>query len=263
MRCDTCGHAMKNTRYENEPYYSDSSFTLYNEDALSCLRSLNGDSVDAVLTDPPYSSGGVTLSARQTDPAQKYQQSGTKKTYPPMLGDGKDQRSFLAWASLWMSECWRIAKDGAPLLVFTDWRQLPLMSDAMQAAGWYWQGIVCWNKRYTRPQLGKFRNQCEYVLFASKGRFAPASRACLPGIYDYPIHPQQKVHLTSKPVALVKDLLAVTPENAIVLDPFLGGGTTAVASLETGRKCVGVELSKEYAQLSVERVKRVLHDNQE
>lgn len=48
----------------NEPFYSHPSFTLYNGDALACLRALNDDSVDAVLTDPPYSSGGVTLSAR-------------------------------------------------------------------------------------------------------------------------------------------------------------------------------------------------------
>ena len=83
-----------------QPLFSNDRFTLYQGDALACLESLNDESVDAVLTDPPYSSGGITLSARQADPAQKYQQSSTKKTYPPMLGDGKDQRSFLAWASI-------------------------------------------------------------------------------------------------------------------------------------------------------------------
>ena len=171
-----------------------------------------------------------------------------------MLGDGKDQRSFLSWAALWMSECWRIAKDGAPILVFTDWRQLPVMSDAMQVSGWFWQGVVCWNKRSARPQLGKFRNQCEYVLFGSKGRFLPASRMCLPGVYDYPVITQRKVHLTSKPLPLLKDLLAITPEGCTVLDPFIGGGTTAVAALETGRKCIGMELSKEYARLTLDRV---------
>ena len=246
----------------HEPFYSDPSFTLYNGDALSCLQALHDGSVDAVITDPPYSSGGIALSARQADPAQKYQLSGTKKTYPPMLGDGKDQRSFLAWAALWMSECWRIAKDGAPMLVFTDWRQLPVVSDAMQAAGWYWQGIVCWNKRSSRPQMGRFRNQCEYVLFGSKGRFAPFSKACLPGLYDYPVITQHKVHLTSKPVALIKDLLAVTPEGCTVLDPFIGGGTTAIAAIETGRKCVAVELSNEYARLTMERAKQSLHPDQ-
>ena len=241
----------------HEPFYSHPFFTLYNGDVLTCLQTLHDDSVDAVITDPPYCNG-ISLSARRVDPAEKYQKSGTVKSYPPMLGDGKDQRSFLTWATMWMSECWRIAKYGAPMLVFTDWRQLPLMSDAIQAAGWFWQGIVCWNKRSSRPQMGKFRHQCEYVLFASKGRFSPFSKACLPGVYEYPIIAQQKLHLTSKPVALVKDLLALAPEGCTVLDPFVGGGTTAVAAPEIGRKCVAVELSKEHARLTLQRAKRCL-----
>ena len=57
--------------------------------------------------------------------------------------------------------------------------------------------------------------------------------------------PRQKVHLTAKPVRLVKDLLAVSPEGATVLDLLLGGGTTAMACLETGRRFISVELSTE------------------
>jgi len=70
--------------------------TIYNGDSLAILSSLPSGSVDAVLTDPPYSSGGATLSAKQADPANKYQQTGTRRQYPPMLGDAKDQRSWTA-----------------------------------------------------------------------------------------------------------------------------------------------------------------------
>ena len=96
------------------------------------------------------------------------------------------------------------------------------------------------------------------MLFASKGRFRPSTRACLPGVYDHPVVVQHKIHLTGKPVALLVDLLAITPEGGTILDPFLGGGTTAVATLETGRKCIGIELSKEYAGLSAARIKDIL-----
>lgn len=238
-------------------FYASGDVTIYQGDALHVLQSLPDGVMDAVVTDPPYSSGGVSLSARQSDPAQKYQQSGTKRVYPPMLGDGKDQRSFIMWASLWLSECWRVSRDGAPLIMFTDWRQLPSLTDAMQAAGWFWLGIVVWNKRSSRPQIGKFRQQAEYALFASKGRFIPTTRACLPGVYDHPVVPSQKVHLTSKPVPLLMDLLAVTRAGGTILDPFIGGGTTAVAALKTGRKCVGIELSKEYAALTANRVRNM------
>ncbi len=234
--------------------YSDSRFSLYQGDALTGLQTLTSGSVGAVVTDPPYSSGGVSLAAKQAHPAQKYQLSGTQKTYPPMLGDAKDQRAFLTWAVLWLSECWRIAQEGAPLLVFTDWRQLPVMSDALQASNWSWLGIVPWDKRSSRPQKGRFKAQCEYVLFACKGRFLAHSSECLPGLYSCPSVPHQKVHLTSKPLTLLRALLAIAPEGCTVLDPFAGGGTTAVAALETGRNCITIELSEEYARLTLERV---------
>lgn len=230
------------------------SVTLFHGDALRILATLPDADVDAVLTDPPYSSGGTSMGARQADPAHKYQQSGTKRRYPPMLGDAKDQRSWIMWCTLWLSECWRIARDGAPLMVFTDWRQLPALTDAIQAAGWSWRGIVAWDKRSSRPQLGRFRQQCEYIIFASKGRFAAPTRACLPGVYAYPVIAAQKIHLTSKPVALIEDLLAVTAPQASVLDPFMGGGSVGEACIRTGRGYVGVELSWEYFEISRARL---------
>jgi site-specific DNA-methyltransferase (adenine-specific) len=66
--------------------------------------------------------------------------------------------------------------------------------------------------------------------------------------------------LTGKPVPLLRDLLAVMGEGGVVLDPFLGGGTTAVAALETGRRCIGIELSEEYAAIARERCEKVLAD---
>ena len=68
-----------------KPFFQDAATTLFRGDALGILRNLQDDSVDAVLTDPPYSSGGMTLSARQADPRVKYQHTRTVKTYPPML----------------------------------------------------------------------------------------------------------------------------------------------------------------------------------
>lgn len=232
--------------------------TIYCGDALQILATLEDGSADAVLTDPPYSSGGMGTTARQADPAQKYQQSGTKQHYPPMLGDAKDQHSWTCWCTLWLTECWRIAQNGAPLMVFSDWRQLPSLTDAVQAAGWTWRGIVPWDKGNARPQLGKFRQQCEYVVFATKGPHHMATRQCLPGVYKFPIITSQKIHLTSKPLELIKSLLAITKPDATVLDPFMGGGTTGVACAETGRGFVGVELSQEYFELSRERIRQVL-----
>ena len=198
------------------------SVTLYQGDALNILATLPDAVMDAVLTDPPY------------------------------------QRSWTMWCTLWLGECWRVARDGAPLMVFTDWRQLPALSDAVQAAGWSWRGIIAWDKRSSRPQIGKFRQQCEYVLFATKGRFVARTRTCLPGLYSYPVIAVHKVHLTSKPVALIEDLLAITAPQASVLDPFMGGGSVGEACIRTGRKYVGMELSQEYYDISRNRLTALL-----
>lgn len=239
-------------------HFQMAGITLYQGDALAVLPTLADNSADVILTDPPYSSGGVTLRARQADPARKYQTSGTNRQYPPLLGDAKDQRSWTLWCTFWLGECWRIARDGAPLLIFTDWRQLPSLSDAVQAAGWKWLGIVTWDKKNARPQIGRFRQQCEYVLFAVKGRFIAHTRGCLPGTFSHPTGADKKVHLTSKPVALIEDLLAVTAPGATVLDPFMGGGSVGEACVRTGRKYIGVELSQEYCDISRARLATAL-----
>jgi len=234
--------------------FDDERLTLLQGESLAILRTLPDGFVDTVLTDPPYSSGGVTMAARQADPAQKYQQSNTKRTYPAMLGDNRDQRSFTLWATLWLSECWRVAKDGARCMIFTDWRQLPSMTDALQAAGWMWRGVVTWHKPSARPSLGDFKRDAEYVITGSKGKPIMHSRKCPPGVYSHSVNTARKIHLTEKPVALLENLLDITAPGGLVLDPFAGSGSTGVACLNTGRRYLGIELSKEYHQRACERL---------
>jgi site-specific DNA-methyltransferase (adenine-specific) len=236
-------------------YYRDNAVTLYQGDAWKILHALPADSIDGVITDPPYSTGAATLAGKQAPPGDKYQRSNTKKQYPEMLGDGKDQRSFLTWATMWLTEAWRIAKDGAPILIFTDWRQLPTITDALQAAGFLWRGVVVWNKRCGRPMQGEFKRDCEFIVYGSKGRFKPASRACLPGIYSHAVSQAKKLHICGKPLPLLKELMEIVPAGGTVLDPFAGGGTTARAAKETGRKCIIIERSAEYAEIAANAVK--------
>lgn len=116
---------------------------IHRGDALSVLTTLPDGAVDAVITDPPYNSGGRTATQRRTQSARdKYVSSGAQHQLADFEGDSRDQRGYLAWLTLVLTECYRIAGPGAPLLVFTDWRQLPVTSDALQAAGGTWRGIV-------------------------------------------------------------------------------------------------------------------------
>ena len=222
---------------------------IYQGEALSILRRLPMDSVDAVITDPPYSTGGMTLASRQADPASKYQSSGTKKTYPPMLGDTRDHLGDnVAFRMLAGSEG-RCALAGFYRLAAITYK-----TDAIQAAGWMWRGIVVWHKPSARPMIGEFRRDSEFIVYASKGKPTHYTRRCFPGVIHCPVNTATKVHITGKPLALMQDLMEIVKPGGTVLDPFLGGGTTAHAAMLTGRKCIGVELSPGYAQLSADRL---------
>lgn len=96
--------------------------SLHHGDCLDLLRTISDASVGYILTDPPYTSGGISLRDRQQRTQAKYKMGKTKKIYPEFFGDAKDQRGWLAWAQLWLAQCWRVARDGAPLLIFSDWR---------------------------------------------------------------------------------------------------------------------------------------------
>lgn len=85
-------------------------------DALEVLRALPNDSVDAVITDPPYCSGGRSINAKQQGTGRKYEKNQYER--PDFVGDAKDSRGWLAWCGLWISECYRILKAGGLLYLF-------------------------------------------------------------------------------------------------------------------------------------------------
>jgi site-specific DNA-methyltransferase (adenine-specific) len=234
------------------------NYQLYQGDCLKVLPTLADESVDAVITDPPYSSGGLSSSARSAMPSKKYIQDNSKLQYPDFYGDNKDQRAYFHWSALWLGECFRIAKPGSPIIVFTDWRQLPITTDAVQAGGWTLRGNVVWDKtEAVRPQPGRFRNQCEYAIWGSKGDM-PINRKVkvLPGVFRVIVKPKEKYHMTGKPVELMEKLIQITEPEGIILDPFAGSGSTGVAALSLGYSFIGIEQSKQYSAIAHERLEK-------
>lgn len=237
-------------------------------DALSVLRDLPSGAFDAVITDPPYSSGGFTRSDRQMDVATKYQQTGTEREYAGFSGDNRDQRSWAYWCTLWLSECQRLVKPGGYCLLFTDWRQLPTATDMIQAGGWQWRGLVSWDKGLgsRAPHKGYFRHQCEYVVWGTNGplEVPPVDDprdGPWPGSFTIPVKQDDKHHLTGKPTRLMRELVKVVPEGGLVLDPFGGSGTTAVAAAIEGRRCLLIEKEPAYAAIARRRVAEALKPN--
>ncbi|WP_197696598.1 DNA-methyltransferase [Nocardia terpenica] len=173
----------------------------------------------------------------------------------PDFPDQRDQRSFALWSSFWLTEALRLVRPGGQALVFTDWRQLPALSDAVQVAGWRWRGIVVWRKPNARPNPG-FKNESEYIVWASHGQLDSDHRPpFLPGVYSI-ANPtgKHRHHLTAKPVELMRQLVRTVRPGGRILDPFTGSGTTGVAAVAEGREFLGIEAVDAYAQIAAQRL---------
>lgn len=240
---------------------ADGAATLYQADALQVLPHLAPGSIDLVVTDQPYSSGGLFAQARSQSTSQKYviKTSARRAVYPEFMGDNRDQRSYLAWFTMWASLCFELVRPGGYFLCFSDWRQLPVTSDAVQAAGFIWRGIVVWDKTEgVRPDLGQFRRQAEYVLWATKGASkVPPGAPCIPGVFRHPVRQNDKHHIAGKPSALMADVLRIARPGETVLDPFMGSATTGTEALKRGCTFIGIERSPDIFPTAAERIAAV------
>jgi len=236
---------------------------VHHGDALAWLAGLPEACADALITDPPYSSGGLTAGERHGTPSQKYVNGGVRIARVDFTGDNRDQRSQLQWMLLWLSECHRILRDGAPVCLFTDWRQLPLTTDALQCAGFIWRGIIVWDKTEgVRPQPGRPRAQAEYIVWGSKGQMPITRNAPIfPGVIREVVRQKDKHHLTGKPTALMRQLVQICERNAegsgLILDPFAGSGTTLVAAKQEGFQYAGCEMVEHYVGVARQRLAQV------
>jgi site-specific DNA-methyltransferase (adenine-specific) len=233
-------------------------------DCLDVMRGLPDGCVDALIADPPYSSGGAFRSDRNAAPDAKYRgwsqnaDGGSKKptaSYASFSGDNKDQRSYLMWSALWVGESHRASRVGAHAFIFSDWRQLPVTTDALQAGGFVWRGLLVWDKKVGRPMRGRFRNHLEYVVWGSNGPLAD-DQDTYPStlISETPPNANEREHLTQKPVALFREMLSVLPPNSLILDPFTGSGSVGVAAVQLGHRFIGIERELSYCDIARRRI---------
>lgn len=109
-------------------------YQIFNGDCLAELHNIPDGSIDMVLTDPPYSSGGLFAGNRKQDTRTKYTSSKDNGAarFQNFSGDNMDQRSFTAFCREVFSQIRPKVKEGGILGAFIDWRNLPAMTDALQ-----------------------------------------------------------------------------------------------------------------------------------
>ena len=219
---------------------------------------------DCIFADPPYflSNGGITCHAGKM---VKVDKGDWDKSRGPELNHEFNLE--------WLRRCQRVLKPHGSIWVSGTQHVIFSIGYAMQQLGFKILNDITWEKPNPPPNLScrYFTHSTETILWAAKNE---KSKHC----FNYDLMRQTNrgkqmksvwtmtapgsdekthgKHPTQKPVALVERcILASTNEGDFVLDPFLGGGTTAVAAVRNARRCVGIEADGDHIALSMKRVK--------
>jgi len=212
---------------------------LIHADSLTVLRQMEPESVDAIITDPPY---GINYRSTKGDSIKN------------------DMAPFI-W---WLYDAYRVLKPGesgrGTLACFTRWDVQQVFIDAMKLAGFVVKNEVIWDKVYhgMGDTKAQFAPAHENIIFAVKGKFSfPGHRP--KDLITFPkLNSSQMIHPTEKPVGLLTDIItAITKPGELLCDPFAGSASTLVAAKKTGRRYIGIELDDERYEVARRRLEEV------
>ncbi len=207
-------------------------------DALALLRGLDDASVDAVITDPPYCAGAIS-EAQRTGAAGQGLRSENLKKFGWFVGDNMGTAGLVSLLRDVAFEATRVVKPTGHLLVFCDWRMLPMLEPSIESAGVRYQGLVVWDKGSMGLGNG-FRAQHERVMAFTFGAPEYHDQGTPNVLRCARIRSSEREHQTEKPPELLDRLVrVVTPAAGLVVDPFCGSGSTGVAALASGRRFIG------------------------
>lgn len=238
------------------PYYEADGITIYHGDCLAVMAEMEDESVDIVFTDPPYSSGArnaATIRARKS--MRREEGAFGKEAW--IGGDNLTAHGFAMLVRLFGVEALRVTVRDGHLFSFMDWRQLPVLQGALEAAGWSARALLVWDKIHFGMGNG-FRQQAEFVLHASKGTGDNFLRHDLGTVLRDRRQPDTIGHPTVKPIGIVEQCISAVP--GTVLDPFMGSGTTLVAAKNLGRSAIGVEMNEAYCEIAAQRLSQQVLD---
>ncbi len=225
-------------------------------DAITLLGGLPAASVDMVLTDPPYSSGGAMRSDRNAGTNAKYLSTGSANVgkVRAFEGDNAGERAQERRIAWWVDRMHRVIRPGGHLVMFCDWRTLPLAIDGVGMGGIVLRGVAPWVKPSHRPMVGGIGAGAEYAVWGTRGAMdASKGDRCVRGFFAAnPV--RDRVHPTQKPVDVIRWLLGLARPGSIIVDPFLGSGTSAVAAVLEGHDFIGGDVDPHWLDVARARL---------
>ncbi len=242
---------------------------IINGDSIEELKKIPHETFDLVFADPPYN---LQLKNELTRPDRSKVSAVNEK-----WDQFENFKKYDDFTYAWLNECKRILKKDGAIWVIGSYHNIFRVGTAMQNLGFWILNDVIWNKKNPMPNFRgtRFTNAHETLIWASKNEkskytFNYQSLKCLNddlqmrSNWNLPIcngserlkKNGKKVHSTQKPESLLhRILLATSNKNDIIIDPFLGSGTSATVAKKLGRNYFGIEKEKKYYNAAKQRIK--------
>lgn len=218
---------------------------FYRGDALKVLATKHDNSIDLIITDPPY----------------RVQGGGNKSANRPrgMLNanDGKIFKHNNLPASAYMPELYRVLKPGSHCYVMINKDNLVALITAATSAGFGWHNILFWRKNTCTPNRW-YMKEVELVLLFYKRPIRTLNNPGSKQVIEVD-NPRNKIHPTEKPAALFQHYIEnSSAPGDLVLDPFAGSGALAHAAESCGRRWICIEKDKSFAKAAINRLRQAL-----
>ena len=234
---------------------------LYNGDCIEIMKTLPNDSIDMIFADPPYflSNGGLSIHSGKVVSVNKGEWD-KKENY-------EDTKKF---TNEWISECKRLLKTGGSIWISGTQHNIFNIHEVLIDLEFKINNIVIWHKIDPPPLIykNKFQFSYEFIIWASKGKAKTFNYDEMYKINNQEMHDVWNLpavtmkekkygyHPTQKPEKLLKIIIQATSNiNDVILDPFMGSGTTGIVSKRLKRRFVGIEKDKTFYNLAYNRIK--------
>lgn len=235
---------------------------LINGDCFEVLKTIPDSSVDCIITDPPYNLG-LFMHRRNTNLA--------KMRNNQFAYAGWDNVEYEEWyvnMRAFLSECSRILKSRGTFISFMAIIKVESFVKLATEAGLYYKTTGIWHKTNPMPRNMnlQFVNSTECWIYminkGTSGTFHNDGKVMHDFVESSVCPLSEKKfgkHPTQKPLSILKKLIAATTNNGdVILDPFMGSGSTCVAGAMLERNFIGIELNEEYFDIACKRVKEVV-----
>lgn len=246
------------------PYYEQSGITIYHGDCAEILPTLPTGRIDLVVTSPPYNMGLVPGgNGRGMYRPGASNKAGRFREGYGVHNDAMPQEQYDTWQRGILAECWRLLRDEGAIYYNHRPRiehgkvRLPL---GLDFGGIPLGQIITWDRSTgIGVNLRRYASAYEWLLVFAKPDFTLEDHAASgrSDMWRLGMEHQETGHPAPFPVTLPRRALVDTGA-CLVLDPFMGSGTTMRAALDCGRKAIGIEIEEKFCELAAKRLQQAV-----